>query len=36
MNLFGLLASFLSSKFTTMAVMNPPEKKLKKKHLCAL
>ena len=28
-------ASFLSGGFTSMAVMNPPEKKLKKTHLCS-
>ena len=29
-------ASFLSGGFTTMAVINPPEMKLTKTHLCAL
>ena len=29
--LFGLLASFLSGRFTTMAVINPPERKLAKR-----
>jgi hypothetical protein len=28
--------SFLSGGFITVAVMNPPEKKLEKTHLCGL
>ena len=29
-------ASFLSGGFTTIAVINPPERKLAKTHLCAM
>ena len=29
-------ASFISGGFTTMAVINPPESKLDKTHLCAM
>ena len=29
-------ARFLSGGFTTMALMNPPENKLEKTHLCAM
>ena len=32
----GVFCSFLSGGFTTMAVINPPEKKTGKTHLCAL